>query len=71
MSLEVGDIVQLDPVETANPSFAGCLMIVTDVKGWGVQGYVSVPAKVEPIRAFYRASTGTFTKVGKAEWVQE
>ena len=35
-----GDIVQLDPVKVLNKAFAACLMTVTEVKTWGVQGFV-------------------------------
>ncbi len=38
--LKVGEIVQLDPIETSNPAFRGCLMVVTDPKGFGAQGYI-------------------------------
>ena len=35
--IEIGDIVQVDPgVET----FGGCMVVVTEVKPWGIQGYV-------------------------------
>ena len=35
--IEVGDIVQVDPgVET----FGGCMVVVSEVKSWGIQGYV-------------------------------
>jgi len=36
-SFEIGEIVQVDPnVET----FGGCLVVVTEPKEWGIQGYV-------------------------------
>jgi hypothetical protein len=44
--LNVGDIVQIDPTLNSaqgNPKFAGCLMVVTEPKAWGAQGYVTVP----------------------------
>lgn len=35
--LREGDIVQVNPnVET----FGGCMVVVTEIKGWGIQGYV-------------------------------
>lgn len=37
--LRVGEIVQLDPIKTGNKMFAGCLMVVSEIKSWGVQGY--------------------------------
>lgn len=69
--LKVGDIVQLDPEKTGNKMFAACLMIVSEVKAWGVQGYVqSLGANGEPgSQAYYRAATGTFERThGKAVW---
>jgi hypothetical protein len=35
--IEVGDIVQVDPSKDV---FGGCLVVVTEVKSWGIQGYV-------------------------------
>ena len=70
-TIQVGDIVQLDPVTTTNPMFRGCMMVVTEVKGWGVQGYVQALGKDETIggQAYYRAVTGTFIRCGLAYWV--
>lgn len=34
---EVGEIVQVDP---SVPNFGGCLVVVTEPKEWGMQGYV-------------------------------
>lgn len=66
-----GDIVQLDPEKTANNAFAGCLMVVTEVKAWGVQGYVQGLGTRESRggQAYYRAETGTFERTnGRAVW---
>lgn len=46
-----GDIVQI--VDEADPWF-GCLLVVTEPKPWGVQGFVSVPGLNEPPGAMYR-----------------
>jgi hypothetical protein len=35
-----GDIVQIRPDYEINTAFAGCLVIVSAVMSWGVQGYV-------------------------------
>ena len=63
--MNVGDIVQVNPeVEV----FGGCMVVVTEVKPWGIQGYVQsagvsgqqyIRLKTEKIEA-----TG-----GKAVWV--
>ena len=70
-NIQVGDIVQLDPCTTKNPMFRGCLMVVTEIKSWGVQGYVQAIGTDEKIggQAYYRASDGTFERCGKAVWV--
>lgn len=64
--IEPGDIVQLDPEHHTHMDgfWAANLMVVTESKSWGVQGY----CKSEKGLAYYRAKEGTFVKVGKAEW---
>ena len=41
-SLKEGDIMQLSPEKgiCKNPMFAGCMLIVTEPKSFGAQGYV-------------------------------
>jgi hypothetical protein len=36
--IEIGDIVQVDPM--ASDTFGACLVVVTEIKSWGIQGYV-------------------------------
>ena len=71
--LENGQIVQLDPDKTKNKMFSACLMVISEVKPWGVQGYVqSLGTNGEPgSQAYYRAETGTFLPLdnNKAPWV--
>jgi len=60
-----GDIVQItDPF---HPWFS-CLLIVTEVKSWGIQGYVSIPmsndGKIPASSAFNRLNYERITKVG-------
>jgi hypothetical protein len=67
-----GDIVQLDPDQTKNKMFAGCLMTVTEIKTWGVQGYVqALGENGEPGgAAYYRAVTGSYLPTGgSAPWL--
>lgn len=72
--IAAGHIVQLDPATTTNPMFGGCLMVVTEIKSWGVQGYVQglgADGKCGG-QAFYRAKFGTFEPTGgRAVWVLE
>lgn len=63
----VWDVVQLDPVLTENAAFAGCLMVVTELKPWGVQGYVQALGDTREApggQAYYRAKWGTFEETG-------
>lgn len=40
LKMAAGSIVQIDPENSTNTMFGGCLLVVTEVKSWGVQGYV-------------------------------
>ncbi len=64
--IEPGDIVQIAPEHVS--IFAGCLVIVTEVKSWGVQGYVTVPARGD---AYVRIETEEFQRVGRAAWTRD
>lgn len=70
LNLKEGDVVQLSP-ETVNPAFAGALMVVTEPKKWGAQGYVSVLGSngQQSGQAHYRAKWEEFEYIGKAVWV--
>lgn len=37
MDARVGDIVQVNP---SKAMFGGCMVTITEVKTWGVQGYI-------------------------------
>ena len=70
-TVKPGDIVQLSPDTTNNKMFGAALMIVTEVKSWGVQGYVQALGENGEMggQAYYRASFGTFEMTGgKAVW---
>lgn len=71
--LEVGDVVQLDPLLKPEHAFAGCFMLVTEVKSWGAIGFVAMPVErgKTPNQAYYRASWLSMERVGKARWVSE
>lgn len=38
--MKIGDLVQINPHNEAYAMFAGCILVVTEVRSWGVQGYV-------------------------------
>lgn len=65
MEIEVGDIIQI--TDESNKWFP-CLLIVSEVKSWGVQAYITIP-KNDGTRlgqAYYRIENGKYEKVGSA-----
>lgn len=63
--IEVNDIVQVDPaVET----FGGCMVVVTEVKSWGIQGYVQ-SAGVSGQQYIRLAFDKIDQTGGKAQWI--
>jgi hypothetical protein len=72
-AVRVGDIVQLGP-ECRNPMFRFCLMVVTEPKAWGAQGYVQAwgAEGSEGGQAYYRAAWSEMAPTGgTAVWVAE
>lgn len=63
-NLPIGSVVQISP--DACQDFGGCLMIVTEVKPWGVHGYCTAPASKG--RIVYRAKWESIEPVGMAAW---
>lgn len=62
--LEEGDIVQV--IDETHPWF-GCLIVVTEPKSWGIQGFVSWPESNEEHKlatAFTRLNYDKIKKVG-------
>lgn len=64
-----GDVFQVSP-ETENQMFAGCLIIVSEVKQFGIQGYVTIPSD-QPSHAYARVAWKDLAFVGQAMWVVE
>ena len=67
--IEIGDVVQIDPEH--DPTFGGHFLVVTEVKSWGVQGYVTpLPVNRGEPRglAYYRIEFDKIARIGKAEW---
>jgi|GEM_PF-1508673 len=65
------DIAQLNPNTTRNQMFAGCFMTVTEIRPWGVQGYVQALGRNGKPggQAYYRAKWNEIEHAGKAIWV--
>lgn len=68
--VEVNDVVQLGP-NCENPMFRYCFLTVTEVKTWGVQGYVQALGEDgEPSgQAYIRVKFSDFEPVGRAVWI--
>jgi len=69
--IKKGDLVQLNPETVGNKMFTACIMVITEPKPWGAQGYVQAFG-VEGGRggqAYYRAKWEEMELVGHAEWV--
>ncbi len=72
--LEPGDVVQLNPATVGNKAFSGCLLVVTEGKPFGCQGYVQALGETRDEaggRAFLRVKWGAREFVGKAVWMFE
>ena len=63
--IKVGDIVQI--TDETNRWYP-CLLIVDEVKSWGIQGYITIPTNDDEWNgnAYYRIENGKFEKVGSA-----
>lgn len=68
--MQKGTIVQI-----TNPDhhWYPCLVIVSEVKSWGIQGYISIPSdnRGNVGNAYIRLSTEQFEVVGEAKLVAE
>ncbi len=71
--LTKGQLVQLNPETVKNKMFAACIMVVTEPKSFGAQGYVQgLGENGDPGgQAYYRATWEEMEIVGVAEWVSE
>lgn len=70
-----GAVMQLNPATVANGAFAGCMLVVTEVKTWGVQGYVQALGETRDApggQAYYRAKWIELGPViGMVEWAPQ
>ena len=71
-TLKIGDVVQLNP---DHPKFPGFLVVVTDPKEFGCQGYLMGHLPFEAVRykgvAYVRPRFEEFEYVGKIQWMHE
>ena len=61
-------VVQILPNEHSPNCFDTCLMVVTEVKSWGYQGYIPIPGKMKelPALAGYRVKKEDCVHIGEA-----
>jgi hypothetical protein len=65
--VDVGDIVQVNP---ELDTFGGCMVVVSEVKSWGIQGYVQNAG--QDGQAYIRLKTEHFEPTGgRAVWVAQ
>lgn len=71
--LRRGSIVQVKPTcdhGREGQWFQGCLVVLTEVKSWGVVGYVQNAG--EPGQAYIRLKAGDFESTGgRAVWIAD
>lgn len=69
--LKIGQLVQLNPETVRNVMFTGCIMVITEPKEWGAQGYVQgLGQNEEPGgQYYYRAKWEEMELVGEVEWI--
>lgn len=60
MTVRVNDIVQVTNQEN---DWFPCLVVVSEIKAWGIQGYTSVPCQGD---AYIRLQAADYEKVGTA-----
>ena len=70
-NLVPGQLMQLNPKTVKNKMFAACIMVVTEPKSFGAQGYVQgLGENGEPGgQAYYRATWEEMDLVGSVKWV--
>lgn len=70
--IKEGSVVQIDPEFQVNPAFRACMMTVSELKSWGVQGYVQALGDTREKgggQAYIRCKWNEIAYVGEAVWV--
>lgn len=70
-TLKTGDVVQLNPAACRRPEFGGCMMVISELKKFGAEGYIQSLGENGAMGgvAFYRANWDEMEFVGHAVWV--
>lgn len=67
MMVKVGSVIQ---VKESIPMWGGCLMIVQEVKPWGVQCYMRLPFQGELRTTYLRLNHSEYYLIGEAALVE-
>lgn len=59
---QANDVVQIIPTH----KWGGCFVLVTEVKKWGIQGFVQIPMQGQ---AYIRLNLGEYEKIGTAIFI--
>lgn len=62
MKINKNDVVQIIPEH----KWGGCFVQVTEIKEWGIQGFVQIPMEGQ---AFIRLNKEEFEKIGEAIFI--
>lgn len=60
--VSVNDVVQISP----DHDWSGCFLFVTEVKSWGIQGFVQIPMQG---KAYIRIKHGEYERIGTAVFI--
>lgn len=66
-NVSVNDVIQVNDA-FKNSKWTGCLMIVDEVRDWGVQAYLHVPMQGD---AYLRLRHNEYEVIGKAAFVRK
>lgn len=60
--ISVNDVVQISP----DHDWSGCFVLVTEIKSWGIQGFVQIPLQGQ---AYIRLKHEDYERIGTAVFV--
>lgn len=65
--VHVGDVLQINE-HASDPCYVGCLLIVSEIKSWGVQGFIPVPSRtgVPAANVWLRPKWEALERIGAA-----
>ncbi|RJO62622.1 MAG: hypothetical protein C4542_02965 [Dehalococcoidia bacterium] len=71
--IAVGDVVQISPDCQTNPMFGACMLTVTELKSFGVMGFVQALGEngERGGQAYIRLRRDEYEYVGKAAWTPQ